>query len=325
MLSREEILSAYKEVNFPEKLFDSSIKDIKNVIFFEKSTQPSSAKEKDTKQLSQSYVLPWRLVQKNYPDANNNKNTFNRGVNFAPKEPLVEIKVENFKLMHDKFSIPIETGVIYLKNNYGGIIGPFNLDQLHNMYKNKKVDSTFEFRTIDIFSFKDSDLFSFQSIKIINDEKWIDSLIDSPLLKYSELSKNKKEEKKEVKKEETKKEEPKKEESKNESGDDRVCRECGEKGHISYHCPKAKCYNCGQYGHKSFDCRKKRGYQRGGRGGYRSGYGGGGYGKYRESNTKCYNCGKYGHRSYDCDKPNGKNCYICGKPGHISNDCPENK
>ena len=216
MLSREEILSAYKAVNFPEKLFDSSIKDIKNVIFFEKSTQPSSAKEKDTKQLSQSYVLPWRLVQKNYPDANNNKNTFNRGVNFAPKEPLVEIKVENFKLMYDKFSIPVETGVIYLKNNYGGIIGPFNLDQLHNMYKNKKVDSTFEFRTIDIFSFKDADLFSFQSIKNINDEKWIDSVIDSPLLKYSELSKNKKEEKKEVKKEEIKKEEPKKEEPKKE-------------------------------------------------------------------------------------------------------------
>ena len=220
MLSREEILSAYKDVNFPEKLFDSSIKDIKNIIFFEKSTQPSSAKEKDTKQLSQSYVLPWRLVQKNYPDANNNKNTFNRGANFAPKEPLVEIKIDNFKLMHDKFSIPVETGVIYLKNNYGGIIGPFNLDQLHNMYKNKKVDSTFEFRTIDIFSFKDADLFSFQSIKNINDEKWIDSVIVSPLLKYSEISKNNKEEKKEVKKEvkkeETKKEETKKEEAKKE-------------------------------------------------------------------------------------------------------------
>ena len=215
MLSREEILSAYKEVNFPEKLFDSSIKDIKNIIFFEKSTQPYSAKDKDTKQLSQSYVLPWRLVQKNYPDANNNKNTFNRGVNFAPKEPLIEIKVENFKLLYDKFSIPVETGVIYLKNNYGGTNGPFKLDQLHNMYKNKKLDSTFEFRTIDIFSFKDSDLFSFQSIKNINDEKWVDSVIDSPLLKYSELSKNKKEEKKEVKKE-VKKEEVKKEETKKE-------------------------------------------------------------------------------------------------------------
>ena len=215
MLSREEILSAYKEVNFPEKLFDSSTKDTKNIIFFEKSTQPSSAKDKDTKQLSQSYVLPWRLVQKNYPDANNNKNTFNRGVNFAPKEPLIEIKVDNFKLLYDKFSIPVETGVIYLKNNYGGTNGPFNLDQLHNMYKNKKLDSTFEFRTIDIFSFKDSDLFSFQSIKNINDEKWVDSVIDSPLLKYSELSKNKKEEKKEVKKE-VKKEEVKKEETKKE-------------------------------------------------------------------------------------------------------------
>ena len=108
-------------------------------------------------------------------------------------------------------------------------------------------------------------------------------------------------------------------------GDDIICRECGEKGHISYHCPKVKCFNCGQYGHKSFDCKKRyRNYQKGGRG-YWSGYGNGyrgGYGRYKE--TKCYNCGKYGHKSFECDKPTGKNCYKCGKPGHISNDCPEN-
>ena len=85
---------------------------------------------------------------------------------------------------------------------------------------------------------------------------------------------------------ETDKPETKKEETKETAGgDDIVCRECGEKGHISYHCPKVKCYNCGQYGHKSFDCRKRqRGYQRGGRGGYRGGYGGG-YGRYKDA--KC--------------------------------------
>ena len=117
-------------------------------------------------------------------------------------------------------------------------------------------------------------------------------------------------------KEETKK--PNKEEA-NANDIDIVCRECGEKGHISYHCPKVKCFKCGQFGHKSFDCRNKpRGNQRGGRGSFRGGYGG--YNRYRED--KCYNCGKYGHKSYDCDKPNGKNCYLCGKAGHISNNCP---
>ena len=214
MLTREEILSGYKKVDFPEKLFDESIKDVKNIIFFEESTQPLSQKEKDTKKLSQSYVLPWRLVQKNFGDTNNNKNnTFSRGGNFAPKEPLIEIHIDNFKNIYDKYSIPNNIGIIYFKNNYGGINGPYNLDQIKNLYKNKKLDSTYEFRPIDIFSFKDADLYSFQSVKIINDDKWIDSINDSPLLKYNELFKNKKDKNipKQTKIEENKPQEDKKE------------------------------------------------------------------------------------------------------------------
>ena len=203
MLTREEILSSYKKVNYPEKLFDKSVKEVKNIIFYGESIEPNSQKEKDTKKLSQSYVLPWRLVQKNYPDASNN--TFSRGGNFAKKEPLIDIKFDNFKLIYDRYSLPIETGIIYLKNNHGGANGPYNLEQIKNLSKNKKLDSTYEFRLIDIFSFKDSELFSFQSVKIINDEKWIDLIIDSPLLKYNELYKNVNEEKQiEVKKEEKK-------------------------------------------------------------------------------------------------------------------------
>ena len=106
MLTREEILSGYKQVNFNEKLFDSSIKDVQKIIFYEESTQPSSTKEKDIKKLSQSYVLPWRLVQKNYQDLSNNKNNnFNRGSNFTPKEPLIDIKTDNLKSLYDKFSL----------------------------------------------------------------------------------------------------------------------------------------------------------------------------------------------------------------------------
>ena len=198
MLTREEILSSYKKVNYPEKLFDKSVKEVKNIIFYGESTEPNSQKEKDTKKLSQSYVLPWRLVQKNYPDASNN--TFSRGGNFAKKEPLIDIKFDNFKLIYDRYSLPIETGIIYLKNNHGGANGPYNLEQIKNLSKNKKLDSTYEFRLIDIFSFKDSELFSFQSVKIINDEKWIDLIIDSPLLKYNELYKNISQDKKEDKK-----------------------------------------------------------------------------------------------------------------------------
>ena len=162
MLTREEILSGFKKVDFPDKLLDESIKNAKKILFFEESTQPASQKEKDTKKLSQSYVLPWRLVQKNYPESVNNKNnTFSRGSNFIPKEPLVNIKIDNFKLIFDKYSLPLETGLIYFKNNYGVTNGPYNLEQIKNLQKNKKLDSTYEFRPIDIFCFKDSELFSF--------------------------------------------------------------------------------------------------------------------------------------------------------------------
>ena len=219
MLTREEILSGFKKVDFPEKLFDESAKSVKNLIFFQESTQPASQKEKDTKKLSQCYVLPWRLVQKNNPEMVNNKNTFIRGGNFVPKEPLINIKIENFKLIYDKYSLPPETGLIYFKNNYGGTNGPYNLEQIKNLQKNKKLDSTYEFRLIDIFCFKDSELFSFQSVKIINDDNWVDIVIDSPLLKYNQSFKNNNEEVKEekqveIKKEDIKPEEPKKEDIK---------------------------------------------------------------------------------------------------------------
>ena len=201
MLSREEIISSYKQVEFPTKIFDESISKIKNIIFYDKSTHPSSEKIKDTKKLSESYILPRRILfQKNIQPTQNNKNEFIRGGNFTPKEPVVDIEIENFKLIYDKFSLPLETNIIYLKNTYGGINGPYNFEHFKNLYKNKKIDSNNDFRLIDIFSFKDTELFSFQSLKIINDKKWIDLIIDNPLINYSELFKNQKkeEEKKEI-------------------------------------------------------------------------------------------------------------------------------
>ena len=201
MISREEIISSYKQAKFPSKLFDESISKIKDIIFYDKSTHPSSEKVKDTKKLSESYVLPRRiLIQKNIQPNQNNKNEFIRGGNFTPKEPIIDIEIDNFKLIYDKFTLPLETNIIYLKNTYGGINGPFNFEHIKNMYKNKKIDSNADFRMIDIFCFKGSEFFSFQSLKIINDKKWIDLIIDNPLINYSELFKNQKkeEEKKEI-------------------------------------------------------------------------------------------------------------------------------
>jgi hypothetical protein len=210
MLIREDIISSFKKVDFPDKIIESNA-EVKNIIFYSESTEPVSKKEKDTKALNQSYVLPWRLLQKSYSEQIG-KN-FSRGSNFIPKEEIIDIKVENLKLLYDKYNIPLDLGLFYFKNNYGGMNGPFNLSQIQNMYKIKKLDSTFEFRPIDIFGFKDSNMFSFKSIKIINENNWIDSIIDSPLLQYNKLTNKKdkpvteiKEEKKEKNKEEKKEE-----------------------------------------------------------------------------------------------------------------------
>ena len=204
MLTREEVISSFKKVDFPDKIIESNANDVKNIIFYTESTEPISKKEKDTQALNQSYVLPWRLLQKSYSEQIN-KN-FNRGSNFVPKEEIIDIKIENLKFLYDKYNIPLDLGLFYFKNNYGGMNGPFNLFQIQNMYKIKKLDSTFEFRPIDIFGFKESDLFTFKSIKIINENNWIDSIIDSPLLKYNKIMDKKdepiagiKEEKKEKK------------------------------------------------------------------------------------------------------------------------------
>ena len=55
------------------------------------------------------------------------------------------------------------------------------------MYKNKKYDSNYEFRTIDIFFFDEEDTFNFYPIKSINEENWEEEFCDSPLLEYTNL------------------------------------------------------------------------------------------------------------------------------------------
>ena len=191
MYTREEILNNYKNVDFPESFFDELVLNNKRALFYDKSKQPSTSQTKDTSKISQSYVLPWRIVQqKNYHMNNNqNKLEFVRGANFTPptpKEPLIEIKVDNFQKIYDKYSIPLDKKIIYLKSK-NNILGPFNFEELQNMYKNKKFDSNYEFRTIDLFTFNDEDPFCFYSVKNINEDNWTDELVDSPNLEYTEL------------------------------------------------------------------------------------------------------------------------------------------
>jgi hypothetical protein len=192
MFTREEILNNYKKVDFPKSLFDDTALKNKDTLFYNNSKQPLSSQPKDVSSLSQSYVLPWRILQqKNIHPNNNNKIEFVRGGNFTPsihKEPTIEIKIENFKFLYDKYSIPLEKKIIYLKNKYNNnILGPFNYEELQSMYKDKKYDSNFEFKTIDIYAFAEEDQSNFYSIKNINEENWAEEIVDNPLLEYTEL------------------------------------------------------------------------------------------------------------------------------------------
>ena len=192
MFTREEILNNYKKVDFPKSLFDDTVLKSKDTLFYNNSKPPLSSQPKDVSALSQSYVLPWRILQqKNIHPNNNNKIEFVRGGNFTPsvqKEPTIEIKIENFKFLYDKYSIPLEKKIIYLKNKYNNnILGPFNYEELQSMYKDKKYDSNFEFKTIDIYAFAEEDQSNFYSIKNINEENWAEEIVDNPLLEYTEL------------------------------------------------------------------------------------------------------------------------------------------
>jgi len=189
MYTREEIINNYKNVDFPKSLFEESSLNNKNILFYDKSKPPLSTKTKDNQSLSQSYILPWRILQQKNNYNNYNKNEFSRGANFTPtipKEPVIEIKIENFKLLYNKFSIPLEKKLIYLRNKLF-IFGPFNYEELQTLYNSKKFDSSYEFKTVDIFSFPEEDPNKFYPLKNVNEDKWVDAICDSPLLEYTEL------------------------------------------------------------------------------------------------------------------------------------------
>ena len=192
MYTREDILNNYSKLEFPKSKFDENALNNKNILFYPNSKPPQSSKNPDISLLSQSYVLPWRILQKKSSHINNNHQNnieFSRSGHFSssiPKEPLIDIKTENFKHIYDKYSIPLEKKLIYLKND-NSMIGPFNYEELQNMYKNKKYDSNYEFRTIDLFSFQEKDPFIFYPLKNINEDNWANEIVDSPLLENTEF------------------------------------------------------------------------------------------------------------------------------------------
>ena len=197
MFSREEILKSFSKKKFPKTIFDESTLKSKDLILYDKSKPPLSTEQKNEASLAQSFILPWKIVQKlnrQFNNINNNTNNvdFARSGNYAPptpKEPTIELNMDNFQKIYDKLSIPKEIKIVYIKNLNNEISGPFNLDELKSKYNSGKLDSNYDFRLIDILSIDQDDPFKFYSIKGINEQNLSDEIIDSPLLEYTEMFK----------------------------------------------------------------------------------------------------------------------------------------
>ena len=179
-ISKEDILKLYKPSPIDEKLINKPALDIFDLLLVKESQPPNKEKKEITN------LMYFNNVEENWHKSNSNNIEFNRGGNFKPKEENVDIKIENIYLFNKKLNIPEDIKSFYVKNsNYNNFMGPFSSKEIEEQYKNKKINSLFEFRPIDIFMFKDKQLFTFENLKILNDENWINNIGNNSLLKYS--------------------------------------------------------------------------------------------------------------------------------------------
>lgn len=234
-ISKAKILSAYIETALPQEILSKDLESFEQLILSKESVSPSLSSDSTKNSFIKAFVPSSEVImpqQNGWRQHHNNQaNTFHspgfktdfaRGANFHPQEEIVKINIDNIFTFNSAFNIPNEVECFYFRNKIRGIIfGPVSSLNVQNLYQSNKIDSTFEFRTIDIFSFKDKKPFEFISLKEINKDKWEECIVESPLLKYihPQIPKEKKEDSKSAlnninltnKKEET--EEPPKEEN----------------------------------------------------------------------------------------------------------------
>jgi hypothetical protein len=186
-ISKAKILGSFIEYPLPEKQLTKEVLNLSELLLSKESLHPSITSEKI--EISEVYIPStndnWRGQNYN----NNNKNDFKRGHNYQNKEDLITIDIQNIYSFNDNTNIPKDKESFYLKDHYQNIIGPISSDNLIEMYKEKKIDSSFFFRPIDIYSFKEYPLFYFLPLTTLNEKDWSYKIMDNPLLQYTELFK----------------------------------------------------------------------------------------------------------------------------------------
>ena len=211
-ISKAKILSAYIETALPQEILSKDLESFEQLILSKESVRPSLSSDSTKNSFLKAFVPPSEVItpqQSGWRQHHNNQtNTFHgpgfkadfvRGANFHPPEEIVKINIDNIYTFNTTFNIPKEVETFYFRNKNNGLFfGPVSSLNAQNLYQSNKIDSTFEFRTIDIFSFKDKKPFEFISLKEINKDKWEECIIESPLLKYIQPQ-SPKEEKEDIK------------------------------------------------------------------------------------------------------------------------------
>lgn len=232
-ISKAKILSSFIEYPIPKNLITKETFNYEALLLSTQSLHPTASSDKNGPQFSKAFVPSsegqkhsgWRTNNNNYHNQNNlgfhphqpyqnRPNEFSRGQNFQPKEPLIDIEVENILLFNEKFNFPKDKKSFYFQNKSSNFFfGPLSANTAIEYYKKKTLDSSFDFRPIDIFGFKNLEPFEFLPLKELNNKDWINQLVDSPLLCLTNVAKTAADLEKKVKNLELEKENSKKKEA----------------------------------------------------------------------------------------------------------------
>jgi len=108
--------------------------------------------------------------------------------NLFPNIITEPLEIDNIFLFNKKFNIPNDKSIWYIYNQIHSMTSlPISSTQLFDLYNMKMINGEVDIRPIDIFQFAEQMPFSFVKFKVINDINWVDRIIDSQLLKFTEL------------------------------------------------------------------------------------------------------------------------------------------
>jgi hypothetical protein len=108
----------------------------------------------------------------------------------VPILPFEPLKIENIFLADKKLNYPVGEVLWYTINPLTQRThGPLSSMQIADQYQTRIVDGNWDFRPLDLFQFQSVGSLKFQKLTIINNDNWVNDIIDSQLLKYTELYK----------------------------------------------------------------------------------------------------------------------------------------